>query len=539
MSSRRSRKSQTQQARKSKKGGLSKWLVGGFAILLLLLVIGLILGYQAVRSYLKSDDFRVRLGDQAGETLGGEALFQPFIWDGWAVRTERLNFKSEGPLQGFEVADINASVDIGSVWDGVYRVENVTIRKVDLDGDFRERESVADQKTAQKAVPVTSESLKPFWESWLPTEVEVTGLTVGSLSGTVLTDDGEWLIDGASVEVSPGSIKGNYEATLRDAEVTSPIELLKNLKLREARARYTGDHFHLLSSTGRAFERGHLTLNGEYDLTESDWEFLGDLTGVRLDEMLPEDWKQRLIGDLKVDFKAYGKKEADPVLSGSLEIDRGTLTALPFLDNIAAYTNTERFRRLALSEATLDFEKQGKRLELKNIKLASEGLVRLEGDLILEGDVIRSGRFQLGITPGTLIYLPGAETKVFQRGKMGLLWAPLNIGGTLDFPTEDLSDRLIEAAGERMFELIPQTGEWALKYSGEQIGDATKDLLKHHGVILGVTNSILGSGKTLIEKGTDSIDDVIEKGTDAVEGATESAVNSIFDLLGRPIEKKK
>lgn len=538
MFSRRRRKSQTQQARKARKSDLSKWLAGGFAVLVFLLVVGLVLGYQAVRSYLKSDDFRVMLGDQAGETLGGEARFQPFIWDGWAVRTERLNFKSEGPLQDFEVADINASVDIGAVWDGVYRVENVAIRRVDLRGDFRERENEAKEEVAEEAALVTSESDQPLWESWLPTEVEVTSLKVGSLTGVALTDDGEFQLDGASVEVSPEAIKGNYDIVLRGAEITTPILLMKHLKLREAQARYTGDHFHLLSSTGKVLERGHLTLNGEYDLAEEDWEFLGDLSGVRLDEMLPEDWKQRLIGDLKVDFKARGEKEADAILSGSLEIDRCTLTALPFLDRIAAYTNTERFRRLALSAASLDFKKQGERVELKNIKLASEGLVRLEGDLTLEGDRIVSGRFQLGITPGTLIHLPGAETKVFQRGKMGLLWAPLNIGGTLDSPTEDLSDRLIEAAGERMFELIPQTGEWALKYSGEKIGDATKDLLKTHGVILGVTNSILGSGKTLIEKGTDSVDVMIEKGTGAVEDATEAAVDSIFDLLGRPTEKK-
>lgn len=541
MSSRRRRKLQTHKAKKS---GLGKWLAVGFAILLLLLVVGLILGYQAIRSYLKSDDFRVMLGDQASETLSGEARFQPFIWDGWAVRTEGLNFKSEGLLQDFEVADINASVDIGAVWDGVYLVENVTIRKVDLRGDFRERKNELSKETSKKTERALSsvESGKSFWENWFPTEIEVTGLTVAALSGSALTDDGEWLIDGAAVEVSPGATKGKYEVTLRAAEVTTPIKILKKLKFREACARYTGDQFYLLSSTGTAFQRGHLSLNGESNLSEGDWEFFGELTGVRLDEMLPEDWKQRLIGDLKVDFNTSGKKEAEAILSGSLEIARGTLTALPFLDNIAAYTNTERFRRLELSEATLDFQKQGKRLELKNVKLASEGLVRLEGHLVLEGDIIRSGRFQLGITPGTLIHLPGAETKVFQRGKMGLLWAPINIGGTLDSPTEDLSDRLIKAAGERMFELIPQTGEWALKYSGEQVGEATKDLLKNHGVILGVTNSILGGGKTFIGKGTDSVGEVLEKGTDAVEDVTEvaeDAVNSIFDLLGRPIEKKK
>lgn len=541
--SRRSRRKKS--SKKAQRFCLSRWLLGGVGLLGLLLVGAVFLGYQAVRSYLKSDDFRVMLGDQVGEAVSGEAVFQPFEWDGWTVKTAGLEVRGEEGVPLLEVDDLEASVDVGAVWDGVYRIEEVTVRKVELKGDFREREVEAPEPEDDEVEvkPVSTESEKPFWESWLPREVEVTSLKVASISGDALTDKGEWSVNGSSLEVLPGVGKGTYDFTLREGDLTSPLPLVNEIKLGEVKGRYGNDFVYLLSSQAEVFERGQLTMTGDYDLEKGDWAFSGELSGMNLEEILPEDWKQRLLGGVRVDFQARGAKEGEPVVSGDLEIRRGTLTALPILDRIAAYTNTERFRRLELSEANLSFRQEGERLELRDINLASEGLVRLEGDLILEGNVIRSGDFNLGITPGTLIYLPGAETKVFQRGKMGLLWAPIRVGGTLDSPTEDLSERLIEAAGERMFELIPETGKWALKYGGGEISEQTKGLLTKHGFILGVANSVLGNSKKLVGQGQGviegAVDDVIGKGAEAASDATKDAVNTIFDIFGRPIEKKK
>ncbi|MGC6427347.1 MAG: hypothetical protein ACON5H_10185 [Akkermansiaceae bacterium] len=511
---------------------------------MLLLFGGVFFGYQAVRSYLKSDGFRVLLGELVGDAVPGKAIFQPFQWDGWSVATDGLEVKGEGAVRLLEVDDIGASVDIGAVWDGIYRIEDVIVRKVDLKGDFRGRETVVGERIEDEVVVIdgASQLKKSFWESWLPSEVEVTSLKVTSISGEAYTDRGPWSVRGASLEVLPGDGKGAYDFTIRDGNLVSPLPLVKDLTVQVAKGRYSNGSFYLLSSSTDVFERGQLSMSGEYDLKGGEWAFSGDLVGTNLGEILPEDWKQRLFGALRVDFAARGKKKGDSVVSGDLEIKNGVLTALPILDRIAAYTNTERFRRLSLSRASLAFKQQGERLELRDIILRSEGLVQIEGDLVLEAGVIRLGRFNLGITPGTLIHLPGAETKVFQRGKLGLLWAPVNIGGTLDSPTEDLSDRLIEAAGERMFELIPETGRWALKYSGQEIGSQTKDLLENHGVVLGVANSVLGNGKSLVDEGNKALNKVIEKGTeaatDAATDAAREAVGTIFDIFGRPIPKK-
>lgn len=104
------------------------------------------------------------------------------------------------------------------------------------------------------------------------------------------------------------------------------------------------------------------------------------------------------------------------------------------------------------------------------------------------------GLFQLGLAPGSLAKIPGAETDVFSPGKNGLQWTSLRITGTLDDPEEDLSGRLIEAAGMRMFDVIPETGEMVIKFTRSVLGDNP--------------NEAVESGVKIIEKGSRAINDV-------------------------------
>ncbi len=116
------------------------------------------------------------------------------------------------------------------------------------------------------------------------------------------------------------------------------------------------------------------------------------------------------------------------------------------------------------------------------------------------------GTFRLGLAPGTLATIPGAETDVFLAGERGLVWAPLRITGTLDDPKEDLTDRLIAAAGQRMFEVIPETGEKVIKFTRSLLGDSPSKTVDKGVKIIeegsktvrevsGILDGILGGGK--------------------------------------------
>ena len=94
----------------------------------------------------------------------------------------------------------------------------------------------------------------------------------------------------------------------------------------------------------------------------------------------------------------------------------------------------------------------------------------------------------------------------------------MNLSGTWDEPEEDLSERMIRAAGERMFELIPETGQWALRYSGEALDQGTVLLLENQNLIL--------------EQGVEVVEDVIEQGGDVVEEGVKTGFDLLNGILG-------
>ena len=137
--SRRSRKKSSSP--KSSGSRLFKWLVGGFLAFVILAIVGVVFGYRAVREYLRSDDFRVMLEGKASESLGGSAIFQPFRWDGWSVKTDEFQLTGDETVSNLKVSTITAGVDIGAVWDGVYRIEDVTVQEVKILADLRQNPS--------------------------------------------------------------------------------------------------------------------------------------------------------------------------------------------------------------------------------------------------------------------------------------------------------------------------------------------------------------------------------------------------------------
>lgn len=124
--------------------------------------------------------------------------------------------------------------------------------------------------------------------------------------------------------------------------------------------------------------------------------------------------------------------------------------------------------------------------------------------------------------PGTLSNVPGAETEVFFPGEKGLLWTDVIVSGTLDNPREDLTQRLIAAAGMRMFELLPETGELALKYSGRVLDGEFADLISENGdEVIRQGKALLEQGKALIDKDgklSEEAEELLRQGEDAVRG---------------------
>ncbi|BDS08202.1 hypothetical protein NT6N_32420 [Oceaniferula spumae] len=525
--SRRSQRRKPARRSSAGRGGGAKWTYRILSILVLAVILAGFGGYFWLKSYLHSDDFRVFLGETVGDAIGAEAQFELFEWQGMQARTEGFSSENGDLIRGMRADGIEAKVNLSGVRRGVWEVSGLRVKQLDLDLDTRSAKNEdAAAEPENDPTPVTDPGDEVgFLASLLPNRAELSSAQIERLNLNLETKAGHLEASNLIARIDAASADGAYDVNLSDGliETTwfgSPLEL------DSARGKYQDGRIYITESRSKVYERGLLDFSGE--INGGEFGFYGNLRDVRVEELVPPDWQKRLTGNLTTEFKVQsGRAQSDGTLGativrGELELKRGVLESLPVLDRIAAYANSRRFRRLDFSEAKLKYRKEGDRLELTEIVLATEGLVRIEGEMTLvDGRV--DGRFKVGITPGTLAHIPGAETKVFLRGDKGLLWAPLRITGTVDAPKEDLSDRMIAAAGERMFELVPETGKMALKFA--------------HDTATQLPEKTAETGADALKTGVEAVQKGLEEGPAA---GIEQGVRGIFDLIpGAPRQPRE
>lgn len=491
-------------------------------------------GYLWLRQWLHSEDFREMLSDETGKALESETVFGEFDWDGLSVRSRSFEARGEGVLSELRADELAIDIGLERIRERVVTLSNASAARIDARFDLRgdHRRAPPDPETDGGR-----SDERAWYERFLPTEVALTGLSIGRSSVAARLDDGDLRFAGTGWTVDPGSTAGSYEITGRGGRLTMPWEFVPEMELEDVRMRLANKVLFLTESRFRLYERGVLDLRGEAALEDGEFAFGGSLRDVRADEVLPEDWKQRLTGRIESDFSV--SNDGDGVrVDGGLVLFDGVLTGLPVLDSLGAYGGNPRFRRLVLSDASVNFHWNDGTLLLSDFRLGSEGLMRVEGRLRVDRDRRIDGRFRIGLTPGTLARIPGAETRVFRPGERGLLWTPVRVTGTLDDPREDLTARLIEAAGMRMFEILPESGERVLKYTRRAVdADVAGKLLGEGGLVRRGEN-LIDQGRSVLDGEGDPFEkasEVVRQGEDVVREAS-----GIFDALrGRDRRKRE
>lgn len=494
-------------SRRSRRRGVKQadgtgWLARASIILLALCLVVAAVFYASVRSYLHSEGFRHLLSEKAGAFAKVTGEFTPFRWEGLAVETEAFQGTGKGIIRDLRVDGLHTEIGLGGLRRGVWEIRDARMRRIAVSLD-------ATQAGASDASPSAAKQGMEFSETseksrgWLPKEVELQGLELGQVDLRALLDEGALTASGIRVEVKPDGGSRSFRAEASGGDIRLPYEFMPAVRLDRARLRYQDGAVFLTHLSADAWREGRLEASGEWDRDTRRFSFEGGLSGVKCEEILSETWAKRLIGTLNTDLVA-DNHAGKLVLHGRLVLHNGTLTALPVLDILAAYADTRRFRVLALSEAHADWRWEKDLMELCNIVIASEGLARLEGRVTIRGREL-DGNLRLGLVPGTLAKIPGAETDVFTPGERGLLWAPIHLTGTLDKPREDLGDRLIAAAGLRILETLPETGEEAIKFTRTALGDHPSktiekgvEIIEKSGLkvreVSGILDSLLGGG---------------------------------------------
>ena len=427
-------------------------------ILLALLFIGLFLLKGWIESYRNSDAFREFLASKVAGALKAEAELASLRWEGNSVFAD--GFRAEGyedaSIAKLEVDGVRAV--FGGAQESAWQVPEAFANRMNLEFSPRRLPGRHADLTPSGSGDDGGGDGVPGWlKPYLPTGFEIDVVKIDAANLGVKDADAveTFALRSVRSEILPAAGSG-WDIRGQGGDLF--IAGQPDLGIDRFRVRLQGPELFINEAEIDAYETARLSGTGSVAFAEGTPLDL-DLQVSNLDvkHLLGPEWQDRVKGTLRGDIKLTGHATGGNGLrqEGTLHLVDGLLTDLPLLEKIADYSRSDRFRRLTLSQASGDFDRQGDRIVITNLKVQSDGLSRLEGSLVIDGRAL-DGNLRLGITPGTLQWIPGAEQKVFVTAEDGFLWTPVRLAGTLDEPSEDLTNRLIAGAVEKLVEDAPQ-----------------------------------------------------------------------------------
>ena len=479
------------QRRRGKKSGRSVnplvvvLVTGG--VFLVLLVVGLLVAKSMVYGWLKGEGLRDWLVKAAQTNMKSRVELAEMNWSGSEVYSDR--FLAEGyqkaAFSKLELDGIRAK--IGGLRNKAVMIPDVTVNRLEMDFSNKRlsrpmRESSPGSSSASEdaAEEVAAKDDVPGWlRKYLPNRVEVDGVSISSANISVANSAGQqvFALSEVRTEIMPDFATAVWEFAGRGGKMQVLDQ--PEIELKEMGLRWKESEIFIDQCSLGIYENGHIDGVGEIDFSE-EGSFDVELTvsSIDVDELVEGDWEKRLGGTIEGPVRITGQPGAF-VYEGTLNIKEGVIESLPVLDRVAQYTRADQFKRLVLSEAKTDFKKTGDTVELRNLALQSDGLIRVEGKVDITGEQL-SGNLQVGVTPGTMRRIPGAERKIFTEDRDGFRWAPMTLAGTVGEPKEDLSGRLIAAAGEAIVEDLPNglLNEAKKFLGGEDDGSSSSEVIE-------------------------------------------------------------
>ena len=481
--------------------------MGGALVVAITLVIT---ATVLAKRYLKSDAFREFLAGKVSRLLQVEGEFAPFSWTDASVYSESFLGRGKNAVETIEAQGIRTTIDFSSFRSEAWEVEEVTINRVNLAVGALQRQEASPLPTAPPS--------RGFLSRWIPQKVAIKGIEIAELDGRWVGESSEAHASNLNVALVPMNGDDGWQLQVQGGELRVADQ--EPMRLERLHARVRPGEFFITDAGLEVLDHASLTTSGDVNVDRGRLTLRSRLDKLRGDRIWREDWKQRILGTLYADIKTEGRFGSESRLThtGSVGLKNGTLMALPVLEKLANHTRTERFRRLVLDKAEADFILKGNRLQLNNLLLQSDGLLRVEGSIEVDQAFSKSksrsltGVLQVGVVHDVLKWLPGAEKRVFTEARSGFLWTTMRVGGTVEAPAEDLSPRLGKAAVEETAEAVPEA---ALETSRNLLDAATG--------LLGPTTG-------------GAIDDVGDELIDQAEGVLQQGLRFVpmLDLGKRP-----
>lgn len=405
------------------------------------------------RSYIEGDEFRRMLSSQASQFLGVEGEFLPFAIDGSVLSSAGYagDGKQNTPLAQVRADQIQATIRFADVFRGSWTITELKIGKLDL------RLNPVTSSLKAPSAPALPKPASSFLSALLPKKVNLQRVVFEDVSLT-------W--PGSSQNT--GTLKNTY--ILLDSTAESWKAHGKGGILRHPGFPVCGvDYFRLAIDPPKITLQeivlhptvgGKLSAEGTLSLREIPSATLKlHLTGLPASEVLPSDWRARVLGNLQSDA-IYQYEKGKHLAKGTVELTSGYLQGLPLLQEAATVTQINRFLKLPLDQSKARFSWTPDKLDFTDIFVESNGLLRIQGTISKQTENV-TGLLEVGTSEQALLLLPGAQEQVFTTSKEGYVWArpAVHLSGTVGDIQEDLSPRLKTAFAEAVGTKVKDTVE--------------------------------------------------------------------------------
>ncbi len=418
-------------------------LLLGVAAFLALLLVGAVFTAQAwLEAYLKSDDFRHRVESAMSRVLNSEVRLSKLRREGSSLSSESLDAEGSAGarFKQLELHGLHAEVDLGGLWKRVWRLDHLKIQNLRANFDTPE----ASAAPAANLSPPTS---PPAWLSAiLPKRGEF-----GTLQAD-LCDLQKGSLDARQIRLTATPSGVDWEITAESGELRLPNA--PTLSLVSAKLVLRNHALALRNSRFLVPGGGELTASGDW--SESDGTDLrAQLKNVPLDGILHPWWRTRLKGNLQGElrFQKTAAEGSSQECSGTLELQSGRLEALPILAHLETFLGSSRLRSIPLKKASAKIHLTQDRKTFQNIDFDGDGLIRIQGTVVIEGESLH-GQLQLGLSPSLMQWLPAARSFLFKEQRDGYVWTPIELSGSLANPTENLSEKLLDASKDSVLNAI-------------------------------------------------------------------------------------
>lgn len=357
------------------------------------------------------------LSRRIGEATGTVVRMQPLRWEGTSARCPAIALQGTGTsrIRSLDATDVSARWDWRALGRGLWRIEAVSVDTLDV---------------VLQSPPPSTPAVK---SSAAPSRIEWTGMEVRRAN---LAFESHRLSQ-SRLDLVP--VSGGFDVKARGGILH--MTGLPTLEVLEGTVRQRGVDFELSNARFRSLQGGQLEASGRTGrASRLDVSWAGIPT-----ESLPV---QEIDGWLDGNVSGSATRSADGHWQGRFEVAGGSLRRVAVLDQVAAFLDDPALRNPRLKEFRGSFDVQNERTLLTALALESDGLVRIEGTLTIHRGGAIEGDLHVGVPDSLLRHFPGAREEVFSTAWNGWNWAPLSLGGTLENPTENLSNRLATAVAK-------------------------------------------------------------------------------------------